>query len=92
LLYLGSIGLIGGVTADLFFAAAFCCSVSQVSKWTRHSVSTTATPRLALCGSSANAENETLFGGDFPVLSNQLHAVGPAVNFAADAVEPLTPR
>jgi hypothetical protein len=23
---------------------------------------------------------------------DQLHAVGPAVNFAADAVEPLTPR
>src|SRR6516225_5332504 len=71
LLYLGSIGLVGGVTTGLLFGSGFLLldqpSVQIDAASRVHDRNTEVSP-LRPGGSSANGENGTLFGGDFPVL------------------------
>jgi len=73
LLYLGSIGLVGGVTTGLFFGSAFLLlgqPSEQIHAGSRvHDRNTEVSP-LRPAGSSPNAENGTPFGADFPVLSS----------------------
>jgi hypothetical protein len=72
LLYLGSIGLVGGVTTCLLFGSGFLLlgqRNEQIDAASRvHDRNTEVSP-LRPGGSSANAENETAVGGDFPVPS-----------------------
>ena len=73
LLYLGSIGLVGGFTTGLFFGSAFLLlgqPSEQIHAGSRFHDSNTEVSPLRPGGSSPNAENGTLFGGDFPVLSS----------------------
>ena len=73
LLYLGVIGLVGGVTTGLFFGSAFLLlgqPSEQIHAGSRvHDRNTEVSP-LRPAGSSPNAENGTPFGADFPVLSS----------------------
>ena len=73
LLYLGSIGLVGGVTTGLLFGSGFLLlgqPSEQIDVASRvHDRNTEFSP-LRPGGSSANGENGTPFGGDFPVLSS----------------------
>ena len=70
LLYLGCIGLVGGVTAGLFFGSGFLLlgqPSEQMHAASRvHDGNTEVKPSRP-GGSSANAENGTPFGGDLPV-------------------------
>ena len=89
LLYLGSIGLVGGVTAGLFFGSGFLL-LGQPSEQRHagsrvHDSNTDVSP-LRRGGSSATAENGTPFGGDFPVLSST--AIGAALIAPAQTVGP----
>jgi hypothetical protein len=73
LLYLGSIGLVGAFTAGVFFGSGFLLlgqPSEQIDAGSRvHDRNTEFSP-LRPAGSPANAENETPFGGDSPVLTS----------------------
>ena len=87
LLYLGSIGLVGGVTIGLFFGSGFLLlgqSTEQIHAGSRAHDSNTEVGALRPGGSSANAE--TPFGGDFPVPSPT--ANGAALIAAAQTAGP----
>jgi hypothetical protein len=94
LLYLGSIGLVGGVTAGFFFGSGFLL-LDQPSDQTHagsrvHDRNTEVSP-LRPGGSSANGENGPLFGGDFPVLSSTANGaalITPAQTAAPDEAGP----
>ena len=90
LLYLGCIGLVGGVTAGLFFGSGFLLlgqPSEQMHAASRvHDGNTEVKPSRP-GGSSANAENGTPFGGDLPVLgstANGAALIAPAQNAAPD--------
>ena len=88
LLYLGSIGLVGGVTTGLFFGSGFLL-LDQPSEQI-HDRNTEVSP-LRRDGSSANAENGTPFGGDFPALSstgNGAALIAPAQTAGPDETGP----
>ena len=93
LLYLGSIGLVGGVTAGLFFGSGFLLlgqPSEQMHAARVHHHNTEVSP-LRAGGSSANAENGTPFGGDFPVLSSTANGaalIAPAQTAASDEAGP----
>ena len=89
LLYLGSIGLVGAVTTGLLFGSGFLLlgqPSEQIDAASRgHDRNTEVSP-LRPGGSSANGENGTPFGGDFPVLSST--ANGAALIAPAQTVGP----
>ena len=94
LLYLGSIGLVGGVTTGLLFGSGFLLldqpSVQIDAASRVHDRNTEVSP-LRPGGSSANGENGTLFGGDFPVLSSTANGaalIAPAQTAGADEAGP----
>jgi hypothetical protein len=80
LLYLGSIGLVGGVTAGLFFGSGFLLldqPSEQMQAGSRvHGGNTEVSPSRP-GGSSASVENGTPFGGDFPVLGSTANGAAP---------------
>ena len=94
LLYLGVIGLVGGVTTGLFFGSAFLLlgqPSEQIHAGSRvHDRNTEVSP-LRPAGSSPNAENGTPFGGDFPVLSSTANGaalIAPAQTAGPDEAGP----
>src|SRR5215471_20870391 len=94
LLYLGSIGLVGGVTAGLFFGSGFLLlgqPSEQMHAASRvHDGNTEVGPSRS-GGSSANAENGTPFGGDFPMLSSTVNGaalIAPAQTAGPDETGP----
>src|SRR5215471_17709125 len=94
LLYLGSIGLVGGVTTGLLFGSGFLLlgqPSEQIHAGSRvHDRNTEVSP-LRPAGSSPNAENGTPFGGDFPVLSSTANGaalIAPAQTAGPDEAGP----
>ena len=94
LLYLGSVGLVGGVTIGFFFGSGFLLlrqPSEQIHAGSRiHDRNTEVSP-LRPAGSSPNAENGTPFGGDFPVLSSTANGaalIAPAQTAGPDEVGP----
>ena len=94
LLYLSSIGLVGGVTIGLFFGSGFLLlsrPTEQIHAGSRVYDRNTEVSPLPPGGSSANAENETPFGEDFSVLSstaNDAPLITPAQTAGPDEVGP----
>jgi hypothetical protein len=94
LLYLGSIGLVGGVTAGLFFGSGFLLlgqPSEQIQAGSRVDDRNTEVSPLRSGGSSANAENGIPFGRDFPVLSSAAYGaalIAPAQTTAPDEAGP----
>jgi hypothetical protein len=94
LFYLGSIGLVAGFTAGVFFGSGFLLlgqPSEQIHAGPRvHDRNTEISP-LRPVGSSANAENETPFGGDTPVLSSTANGaalIAPAQTAGPDEAGP----
>jgi hypothetical protein len=94
LLYLGSIGLVGGITISLFFGGSFLLlgqPSEQIHAGSRVHDRSTEISSLRPGGSSANAENGTLFGGDFSVLgstANGAALIAPAQTSGPDEAGP----
>jgi hypothetical protein len=94
LLYLGSIGLVGGVTTGLFFGSGFLLlrqPSEQIHAGSRVHDRNTEVNSLRPGGSSANAEYRTPFGGDFPVLSSTANGaalIPPAQTAGPDEAGP----
>ena len=91
---LGSIGLVGGFTAGLFFGSGFLLlgqPIEQIHAGSRVHDRNTEVNSLRPGGSSANGENGTLFGGDFPVLSSTANGaalIAPAQTAGLDEAGP----
>src|SRR5262249_32605238 len=90
----GSIGLVGGVTAGLFFGSGFLLlgqPSEQMHAASRvHDGNTEVGPSRS-GGSSANAENGPPFRGDFPMLSstgNGAALIAPAQTAGPDETGP----
>ena len=94
LLYLGAIGLVGGVTAGLFFGSGFLLlgqSSEQMQAVSRvHNRNTGLSP-VRPAALYTSAENGTPFGGDSPVLSSTVNGaalIAPAQTAAPDQAGP----
>jgi hypothetical protein len=96
LLYLGSIGLVAGFTAGVFFGSGFLLlgqpsDYEQVDAGPRVYDRNTEVSPLRSVGSSANAEKETPFGEDSPVLSSTANGaalIAPAQTAGPDEAGP----
>ena len=94
LLYLGSVGLVGGVTIGFFFGSGFLLlrqPSEQIHAGSRVYDRNTEVSPLRPAGSSPNAENGTPFGGDFPVLSSTANGaalIAPAQTAGPDEAGP----
>jgi len=94
LFYLGSIGLVVGVTTGLFFGSGFLLlgqPSEQIHAGSRVYDRNTDVSPLRPGGSSADGENGTPFGGDFPVLrstANGAALIAPAQTVGPDDAGP----
>ena len=91
---LGSIGLVGGVTIGFFFGSGFLLlrqPSEQIHAGSRVYDRNTEVSPLRPGGSSANGENGTPFGGDFPVprsTANGAALIAPAQIAGPDEAGP----
>ena len=94
LLYLGSIGLVSSVTTGIFFGSGFLLlghPSEQIRAGSRVYDRNTEVSPLRPGGSSANGENGTPFGGDFPVprsTANGAALIAPAQIAGPDEAGP----
>ena len=94
LLYLGSIGLVSSVTTGIFFGSGFLLlghPSEQIRAGSRVYDRNTEVSPLRPGGSSADGENGTPFGGDFPVprsTANGAALIAPAQTAGPDEAGP----